>query len=267
MSSPTVRDDATLLTDPPGLRLDGKVVWVTGASRGLGRSLAYAFAGAGAEVLLTARSEDLLQSAAHEIRAHGGVAHVVAGSIADGDSIRRVTEHVGETWGRLDALVNNAAISPLFRRAESVTHDEWSEILDVNLYGTFACCQAAAPLMEGAGGSIVNVSSVHGTVAHERMVVYAASKGGLEMVTRTLALEWAERGIRVNSIAPGYLETEMSEALRTHERWGESLRAKIPLGRFGTTAEVVAAALFLASEAASYVTGTTLFVDGGWTAQ
>ncbi|MDO8212605.1 SDR family NAD(P)-dependent oxidoreductase [Conexibacter sp. CPCC 206217] len=268
MNSSIAGTDAALLAQPPVMRLDGKVAWVTGASRGLGRSLAYALAGAGAEVLLSARSQEPLEQTAAAIRAHGGVAHALGGSVADAADVERAAALVRETWGRLDVLINNAAISPTFKRSEEVGEREWRDVLETNLSGAFHCCQAAAPLMDAAGGgSIVNVSSVHGRVAHERLIAYAASKGGLEMVTRTLAIEWARRGIRVNSVAPGYLETEMTAALRNHERWSEKLLARVPLGRFGTTSEVAAAALFLASEAASYVTGTTLFIDGGWTAQ
>ena len=268
MSSSTVRDDPALLTDPPELRLDGKVVWVTGASRGLGRSLAYAFAGAGADLVLTARSEQPLREIAAEIRDAGRVAHVCAGSITDRDHVAATAEFIEKTWGRLDVLVNNAGVSPMFKRAERVEEDEWRTVVDINLWGPFACCKAAYPLMVNAGGgSIVNVSSVHGTAAHERLVAYAASKGGVEMVTRTLAVEWAPQNIRVNAVAPGYLETDMTAALREHDRWGLSLLSRIPMGRFGRTSEIVSAVLFLASSASSYVTGATLFADGGWTAQ
>jgi NAD(P)-dependent dehydrogenase (short-subunit alcohol dehydrogenase family) len=139
--------------------------------------------------------------------------------------------------------------------------------MDVNLLAPFACCRAALPLMEAAGGgSIVNVSSIHGTRAYERIIAYAASKGGLEMMTRTLAVEWADRGVRVNAVAPGYFETDMSAGLLAHDHWGQELRRRIPMRRFAQPAEVVPAILFLAGPASSYITGTTLFVDGGWNA-
>jgi NAD(P)-dependent dehydrogenase (short-subunit alcohol dehydrogenase family) len=268
MSSSVAPDDSSLLAHPPGLRLDGKVAWVTGASRGLGRALAYALAGAGAEVLLMARSEAPMRAIADDVTAAGGVAHVVSGSVDDPDDVAAAAARIEDRWGKLDVLVNNAGVSPMFKRSELVSADEWRAVLDTNLYGPLACSQAAFPAMEAAGGgSIVNVSSIHAVAAHERLVAYAASKGGVEMVTRSLAVEWAPRGIRVNSIAPGYLETDMTVALREHARWGRSLLAKIPMARFGTTAEIAASTLFLASDAASYVTGATLFADGGWTAQ
>jgi NAD(P)-dependent dehydrogenase (short-subunit alcohol dehydrogenase family) len=260
-------EDRQLLTTPPSLRLDGKVAWVTGASRGLGRTLAFAFAGAGAAVLLTARSADALGELADELRDGGVDVAVVAGSVSDATAIAAAIDAAGERWGRLDVLVNNAGISPSFVRAERLDMDVWRDVLDVNLSAPLVCARAALPLMEAAGGgSIVNVSSVHGARAHERLIAYAASKGGVEMVTRTLAVEWAPRGIRVNSVAPGYLETEMTVGLREHERWRSALLERIPLGRFGTTDEVAGAVLFLAGDASRYVTGTTLFVDGGWTA-
>lgn len=260
-------DDLSLLANPPDLRLDGKVAWVTGASRGLGRAVAFALAGAGAKLLLCARSREGLEEVAGEIRARDGTAEIVAGSIADPEVIARAAGTIDDRWGRLDVLVNNAGISPAFVRAELVGDDDWRSVLDVNLSAPFACCRAALGLLESAGGgSIVNVSSIHGARAHTRLVAYAASKGGLEMLTRTLAVEWAPRAIRVNAVAPGYVETEMTTGLREHPRWSASLRERIPMGRFATTAEVVPAVLFLAAPASSYITGTTVYVDGGWTA-
>ncbi len=249
----------------PGV--DGKVAWITGASRGLGEAAALAFAAAGARVLLTARSADDLDRVAAKIRRRGGEVEVVAGSVAEEATIEAALALASERWGRLDALINNAGISPAFVPSERLAREDWERTMSVNLFAPFACALAALPLLEaGGGGSVVNVSSVHGTRAHERLIAYAASKGGLEMVTRTLAVEWATRGVRVNSVAPGYLETEMTAGLLNHERWGEALRARIPMGRFGRTDEVVPAILFLAGSGASYITGTTLYIDGGWTA-
>jgi NAD(P)-dependent dehydrogenase (short-subunit alcohol dehydrogenase family) len=241
---------------------------VTGASRGLGRALAYAFAGAGAALLLSARSPDALAQLADELSENGADVAVVAGSVTDPAVVDGTARVARERWGRLDVLVNNAGISAGFARAERLELADWRDVLDVNLTAPLVCCRAALPLMEAAaGGSIVNISSVHGARAHERVAAYAASKGGLEMLTRTLALEWAPRGIRVNAVAPGYLETDMTARLRDHERWRAALLGRIPMGRFGTPAEVVGAVLFLAGESSRYVTGSTVLVDGGWTAR
>jgi NAD(P)-dependent dehydrogenase (short-subunit alcohol dehydrogenase family) len=247
--------------------LEGRTAWVTGASRGLGREIALALAGAGARLLLTARSQAPLEQLAEEINGRGGVAHVVAGSITDAAVVEQSAVTISEQFGRLDILVNNAGISPSFVPAERLSQSDWQAVLDVNLSAPLACCQRALPLLDAAGGgSIVNISSIHGSRAHERLIAYAASKGGLEMVTRTLAVEWATRGVRVNAVAPGYLETDMTAGLRDHERWSEALLSRIPMRRFGMTSEVVPVVLFLVGPGASYITGTTIYVDGGWTA-
>lgn len=170
-------------------------------------------------------------------------------------------------WGRLDVLVNSAGISPAFKGAELIEDEEWRQIVDVNLSGAFFCCRETGRLMLQQGsGSIVNISSVHGSVGGARLAAYAATKGGVEALTRTLAVEWAGRGVRVNAVAPGYFETEMTAGLR-RGRWRQWLLERIPAGRFGLPEQLVPAVLFLATDASSYGTGATLFVDGGWTAQ
>lgn len=260
--------EAATLRHPPDLRFDDCVAWVTGAGRGLGRAIAYALAGAGADLVLTGRSPEPLEEVASAISAAGGRATVLPGSVTEPSEIEAAVAQVGELHGRIDALVNNAGISPYFVRSERLEPEQMEEVLGTNLVGTFRCTREALALLEAApSASVVNVSSIHGSRSHARMLAYAAAKGGMEMLTRTLAEEWAERGIRVNSLAPGYIETEMTEGLRAHEGWSEELLGRTPLGRFARPAEIAACALFLASPASSYVTGTTLFADGGWSAR
>lgn len=258
-------DNAVGLTD--AFRLDGKRVWVTGASRGLGRAIAAGLAAAGADLVLTARSVDALQDVAEEVRAKGGKTLLLAADVANGAEVATAGRAIAEEWGSLDVLVNCAGISPTFKRAEHVEEAEWRTVLDVNITGTFLCAQQAAGLMlERDGGSVVNISSIHGQVGMPRMAAYSASKGATDALTRTLALEWAKRGIRVNAVSPGYFETGMTEGLRSNDRWRSHLLERIPMGRFGVPTEVVSAVLYLASPASSYVTGSNLVVDGGWTA-
>lgn len=248
--------------------LTGKVCWVTGAGKGIGRALAVALAGAGATLAITSRTRADLDRLAGEVgRDTGGDVLVLPGSVDDSafadDCVRRID---GE-YGRLDVLINCAGISPTFKRSESCTDEEWRRVLDVNLDGTYFCARAAGRQMLAAGaGSIVNVSSVHGRSGFDRIAAYAASKGGVEALTRVLAVEWADRGVRVNALAPGYFQTDLSSGLM-ESRWGERILSSIPQGRVGTADELGGAAVFLAGDASSYVTGTTLTVDGGWLAQ
>jgi NAD(P)-dependent dehydrogenase (short-subunit alcohol dehydrogenase family) len=239
--------------------LSGRTAWVTGAGKGLGRAMAVALAAAGARVAITSRTSPDLVALADEL---GEKTLVLPGSVAEPG----FAEDCVERLGSLDVLVNCAGISPSFRRSEQVSDSDWRQVLSVNLDGTFFCARAAGKRMLAQGsGSIINVSSVHGTTGFDRIAAYAASKGGVEALTRVLAVEWADRGVRVNTLAPGYFATDLSHGL-LNSSWGETVRRAVPQGRVGSPNELAGAVVYLASDASSYVTGSTLFVDGGWTA-
>jgi NAD(P)-dependent dehydrogenase (short-subunit alcohol dehydrogenase family) len=254
-------------SEPVTFDFTGRRVWVTGASRGLGRAIALGFAAGGADVALTARTADAVRAVATEAEALGVKTLVLPASVSDPVGVTAAAAEIQAAWGGLDILVNCAGVSPTFKRAELVEDDEWRHVLDVNVTGSFLCAREAGRLMlDAESGAIVNVSSIHGQVGMERMAAYSASKGAVDALTRTLALEWAGRGVRVNTLSPGYFETDMTEALRGHKKWRGHLLSRIPLGRFGVPDELVSAALFLSSDASGFMTGANVVVDGGWTA-
>lgn len=259
--------NATPRPEPVSFQFSGRRVWITGASRGLGRAIALGFAASGADVALTARSADSLREVAAEAEALGAKTLVLPASVSETSGVAGAVGEIERAWGGLDVLVNCAGVSPMFKKAELVEDDEWRQVLDVNVTGSFLCAREAGKLMlDREGGAIVNISSILGQVGGERMAAYSASKGAVDALTRTLALEWATRGIRVNTLSPGYFETDMTEALRGHKKWRGHLLSRIPMGRFGVPDELVSAALFLASDASGFMTGSTVVVDGGWTA-
>lgn len=247
-----------------GIDLSGKVVWVTGAGRGLGRAMAVALSKAGAAVAITSRTESSLVELARELESEA--VDVLPASIAAPGAVAEVVGEIIARHGRLNGVVNCAGISPSFSRSEALDEDDWSRVIDTNLTGTFMCCREAAKVMLPQGsGSIVNITSVHASVGFERIAAYAASKGGVDALTKTLAVEWADRGLRVNAVAPGYFHTDLSSEL-LKSRHGDRIRAAIPLGRVGNPDELTGAVIFLIGDASAYVTGSTLTVDGGWTA-
>ena len=249
------------------LGLKGKTALVTGGAGGLGREIALSLAREGADLILA----DLAQPdlVAQEVTSLGQRCLALRVDIADQDQVRNLYQRIEAEFKKLDILVNNAGISQLsYQPTIEAPVSEWDRVIRVNLRGAFLCCRRAGRMMiEAGGGSIVNVSSTVGQTGVPRAPAYCASKAGLNLLTKSLALEWAEDGIRVNAIAPHYLETEMSRDLRDSEKVYQGLVRQIPLGRFGKTSEAARAVLFLASPAAAYITGEVLAVDGGYLAK
>jgi len=247
--------------------LGGKTAIVTGASRGIGEAIAKGYAKAGADLVLVSRNRTALEQVAGEVRGLGRKALVVAADIGVPEEIERAVDEASRLFSQIDILVNNAGISPVLKRADQLTLGEWNEILRVNLTGTFLFCQAVGKLMIRQGrGKIINMVSVGGVVGFPRQAGYCAAKGGILQLTKVLALDWARFNIQVNAIGPSYFETDLTQGMRESKVISENLLRRTPMGRFGKPEEVVGAALYLASDGSSYVTGQTLFVDGGWLA-
>lgn len=251
----------------PNFSIEGKVAIVTGASKGIGYGLAGALAAAGSKVAVTARREEDVSHLAEEIRSSGGTAAAYALDVRSVDQIRSVFAQIAEDFGRIDILVNNAGLGE-GRLAEDVTEEYWDDMIDVNLKGVFFCCQTAGKYMLEQGyGKIVNVSSQVSIVGIPEGVAYCASKGGVNQLTKVLALEWSSRGVNINAVGPTFIYTPgTAERLDTPD-FRANVLARIPAGRIGSIDDVAGAVVYLASPASDLVTGTLLLVDGGWTAQ
>lgn len=242
--------------------LDGKTALVTGASRGLGAGIANALKEAGAEVVGTSRTEE----SAAEISEHLGTEPIVM-DVTDVSSVRNGVDKAASSLGRLDILVNNAGLN-VPQGVFEVDEESWDDVMSTNLKGTFFAAQAAARHMVegGVGGRIINVGSQAGVVGIEERSAYGASKGGVTILTKVLAIELAEHGITANTVAPTFVATELTRSTLEDPEWRERILSRIPMGQVGEVEDVAAAVIYLASPAATMVTGHTLLVDGGWTA-
>ncbi|UCD58475.1 MAG: SDR family oxidoreductase [Candidatus Hydrogenedentota bacterium] len=243
--------------------LTGKIALVTGASRGIGKAVALGFANAGADVAICSRKLENVEPVAGEIEKLGRQAFASAADVSNREDIERFVSETLTKFGQIDILVNNVArsiMSPIMNLRE----DGWDKIMNTNLKSYFLFSQAVGQIMMGQGsGVIINVSSVAGQKAAPLLGAYSVSKAGVDMLTKVLAKELAGVGVRVNAISPGMVETKFSEAIWSSPEMHAEVVRDIPLGRLATTDEIVGLAIFLASDAASYVTGTIVNIDGG----
>jgi 3-oxoacyl-[acyl-carrier protein] reductase len=244
------------------MSLAGRVALVTGGGRGIGRAVCERLGAAGAHVVVNyAHSAEAAQACVEAIVAAGGSAQALQADVSKGDEVKAMVEQVLAQHKRIDILVNNAGIVR-DNLLMTMSDDEWAAVLDTNLTGTARCIRAVGQaMMLQKGGSIINLSSVAAVHPNRGQSNYAASKGGVEALTRAVAVEFARKKIRVNAVAPGVIETEMSQRVR--DEAGDMIKDRVPLKRIGQSHEVAAAVHFLASDAAAYITGQVLLVDGG----
>jgi NAD(P)-dependent dehydrogenase (short-subunit alcohol dehydrogenase family) len=248
------------------LSLQGKVAVILGGTSGIGRALALGFADAGADVVPTGRRQLQVDEAAAEVEQRGRASLRIASDVTDRGSLERLLEATLASFGKVDILVNCAG---RIKRTPTLTmlEEDWAAIIDTNLTGTLRACQIFGKhMLERGYGRIVNITSLNSFVALNEVAAYAASKAGVASLTRSLAVEWSKQGVTVNAVAPGVFRTELNAQLLDSTPRGQELLMRTPMGRFGKTEELVGACVFLASDAASFVTGQTIVVDGGFLA-
>lgn len=248
--------------------LSEMVAVVTGGGRGIGRAIAFGMAAAGATVVPSARTGSEVEAVATDIRDRGGEARGIAADVTDDGDVERLVSETVDTFGSLDVVVNNAGINPndALGTPDDVDSDAVDSVLDVNLRGAFRTINVAAPHLRAVEGAVVNVASVAGLVGLPRQHPYVASKHGLVGITKSMAMDFAP-DVRVNAVAPGYVATDLTEPLQETEHLRQSILDRTPLERFADPIEIAGPVVFLASEAASFVTGETIAADGGWTAR
>lgn len=252
------------MADQPDFRLDGKVALITGASRGIGEAIATAYAAAGASVVLVSRKQEGLDAAANRIRESGGEALPVAAHTGSVQAIQAAVAAAIDAYGGVDIVVNNAATNPHFGPLLTSEESHWEKILDVNLRGYFRVIKACVDsLRQRGGGKVINVASVAGLEPGPMMGIYSVSKAGVIMLTKVLAAELARDNIQVNAIAPGFIKTRFSTVLWQTPQIHEAITQSVPMKRMAEPVELTGIAVYLASPASSYTTGTTFVIDGG----
>ena len=248
-------------------RLDGKVALVTGASKGIGEAMARGLAEYGASVVVSSRKQEAVDAVAEQFRADGLEATGIAANMCDFEDIHALVDSTINTYGRIDIIVNNAAVNPVFGPVQDTDERAFDKIIDVNLKGPFELCKKAYPaLRQGGGGSIIHISSIGGLKPEPGIGIYSVSKAAIINLTQAMAQDWGGDNIRVNAICPGLIKTKFSEALWNDEKILEGFLKHIPLGRAGAPDDIAGLAIFLASDAAAYCTGGTYLVDGGYVA-
>ena len=244
--------------------LDGKVAIVTGASKGLGRSMAQALAGAGADIVLVARTMPLLDELAHKIESYGRKALPIQCDVGDNEKMQNMVEIAVKEMGKVDILVNNAGIGTDIS-FKNITYEEWEKHIRINLNSAFFACKALGPFMiRNRKGKVINITSVLGVRANWNSIAYCTNKAALTQFTRALAFEWARYKINVNDIAPGYFKTDLTKVVENYPETKRMIMEHIPLGRMGEPEELNGAVIFLSSNASDYMTGQTIFIDGGY---
>lgn len=246
--------------------LENKVALITGASKGIGEAIAVVYAAHGAKVVINSRKQEELDKVAGKIKSAGGDCTALAGNTGEASSLKMLVERTVEKYGGIDIVVNNAASNPAF--GPVVQTEEWAydKIMDVNVKAPFELSKLAYPhLKQRGGGSVINLSSIAGDTPDPGLGIYSVSKAALNMLTKVMAKEWGPDNIRVNAICPGLIKTKFSQALWQDENMLKRFMKMVPMGRMGTVDEIAALALFLASDASGYCTGTLFFADGGTT--
>ncbi len=245
--------------------LKGKVAIVTGASKGIGKSIAEALAAFGATVVISSRKQNDIDKVAKSINAAGNRAIAIAANIGNFDEVKNLVEKTVETLGGIDIVVNNAATNPVYGASVETDQAAFQQIIKVNVQGIFELCKYALPTMkERGGGSIINISSIGGLRPEPGVGIYSVSKSALIQLTNVMALEWGRYNIRANSVAPGLIKTKFSEAMWSNDAVLKHFLATTPLHRVGTAEDLMGIAVYLASDASSYATGGVYLVDGGY---